>query len=1457
MFGRFGFGLLLALTILVFFAPSANAASSWDVSENWDSGYGYGEGIYDYSSPWSSYTDNYNYPCYNTWGADVDGYYYSSASYSAHVGMPYGYYGNGYFFDYYLTYSWASPTLANGTLTFWYDAEYCSLDIEYTPDGYNWYNAASIAGYYSYVYGATASVTIPSGSLGFRFRTYAYDYYYYGLWVDDIQYVMPYIDVTAISGYDTTDINAGVLSLVATTFSVLSGVDKVEWQYKKSSDAMWSTTVTDNTPGDGFTYALNTAGITDGAFQVRARAYDDGQYGEWTVATMQVQNLSMVTLTPPSPTGGDTTMSLSYTRTKIGVWYPANKWIQTGTYYSTGTYWSVDVANSIPYSGTCTKVQTNFSNVPYTYPFKLKLFSGSAGSFTEVATSDAITPQVGLQEYTLAGSAFSNLAKNLLLGQEGEYWMFYNGYNYFQGNTQNCWYRYAYNTYWYGPYNYYVAPLRVQFQTYGADVDTVSFQYQADGGSWVSVGNNQIVKVPGQDQYTINWSSWAVDSNNVKFRARFHYGPVWSGTYNFGPYPVHNRIDLTYNIAKSPSAPGTLIPVAGTQLTIAGTSRTPPYSSNTTYYGTFTIAAPLYVADTSGMQWRFDYWSDGGAMTHEMQVLPRMNTAVTAYYARQVYFEVDSSVDDFTAPPSGYYEPGTLMQIQVPQYSLVDSGTRYRFVSMDISSLGVNTTELWYSFNLPARSVVTLNWQLEYYFSVLNDKGVGTGTATGWYSDGTTVAYSVAQTIDNGVGARFDNRGYSINSAPGAATRSYSGTLSGPTTIQWVWQQQYSVMISSNVGTTAPASGWYDSGTVLSISSTVPGSTATVSMFFNGWTGSGTGSVTTSGGNPAQSLTVNGYVTEMASWTVSYKLDLVVLSGLGSFSPNASGWYNAGTTVTINIVAPAAQAGSRYVPQWIGEGSGSFSSIPSPDSPRVISVTMNNAIRESVQWHLQYSLTIENPDGYGTQNPAVGTYWYFNGATASGVCQYIVGSKLCDGYYATGSIASGTKPYFTFDIAAPTLVRWMWKDRPTAGDQSWNISELVVNVGSPTQMAASRDTSGRPVVAYYDAIEQAINLAIRGESGWTVSTLRSGVLSLDWLDLFVDTANNPHVAYYSTQDKTLHYIGAFEVKADSGVPSDVIQTIGDSGRNPHIAANTMGDVFVAFYDVAENSLKLATLGHSSGTWDVETVDAEGNPGLFNAIAVREMDGMPVIAYHTLTLRRLMYAESTAGGWVLSVVDADGDQGFYPSVALAPDGTPMIAYQDATDSNKLHLKFATRVDNQWYSVLVDPADGSGFNTSIAVDRNGVIHIGHHDFTTLRYARFNGASWDFSALGGTNVIGNTAIVLATNGYPQIVYLDGGRISTVSAKSGTSGDGGGGDGGGTTATSGGGGCFVATAAFGSMSADAVRCLTTARDTLIAGSTTSGKLVELYYLGSPAAAATLRDRGAFRAMFRKLLAR
>lgn len=89
------------------------------------------------------------------------------------------------------------------------------------------------------------------------------------------------------------------------------------------------------------------------------------------------------------------------------------------------------------------------------------------------------------------------------------------------------------------------------------------------------------------------------------------------------------------------------------------------------------------------------------------------------------------------------------------------------------------------------------------------------------------------------------------------------------------------------------------------------------------------------------SLTVSGNTGQGISFTLQYQLTMLV-SGAGSVSPG-TGWYNAGTVVTITAT-PAV--GCHSFQTWTGSGAGSYGGTNDPAT-----VTMNGAITETAYFN--------------------------------------------------------------------------------------------------------------------------------------------------------------------------------------------------------------------------------------------------------------------------------------------------------------------------------------------------------------------------------------------------------------------------------------------------------------------------------------------------------------------------
>ncbi|MGH3132798.1 MAG: hypothetical protein ACRDNY_03485, partial [Gaiellaceae bacterium] len=112
-----------------------------------------------------------------------------------------------------------------------------------------------------------------------------------------------------------------------------------------------------------------------------------------------------------------------------------------------------------------------------------------------------------------------------------------------------------------------------------------------------------------------------------------------------------------------------------------------------------------------------------------------------------------------------------------------------------------------------------------------------------------------------------------------------------------------------------------------------------------------------------------------------------------------------------------------------------------------------------------------------------------------------------------------------------------------------------------------------------------------------------------------------------------------------------------------------------------------------------------------------------------------------------------------SLALDGDGHPHISYQDFTTGA---LKYARFDGTSWQLETVDTGF-VGFWNSLALDGDGHPHISYHDlsdFTTgdLRYARFDGTSWQLETVDGDGDVGRfTSLALDDAGNPHISYYD----------------------------------------------------------------------------------------------------
>jgi hypothetical protein len=184
-------------------------------------------------------------------------------------------------------------------------------------------------------------------------------------------------------------------------------------------------------------------------------------------------------------------------------------------------------------------------------------------------------------------------------------------------------------------------------------------------------------------------------------------------------------------------------------------------------------------------------------------------------------------------------------------------------------------------------------------------------------------------------------------------------------------------------------------------------------------------------------------------------------------------------------------------------------------------------------------------------------------------------------------------------------------------------------------------------------------------------------------------------------------------------------------------------------------------------WKDERVDAAGGETeIARQSLVLDNGGDLHAAIYHLANDDLGHAERSGSSWSLSKPPEGSysNTGFGASVAVDSDGHPHISHLRVRSSGSWKLLYTYRDDSGWTTLVADDPDITttlnirGF-TAIALDVDGRPHIaykGTYNSGTLRYAHYNGSSWQREMAAEVKDVdfAPTGIALDSSGTPYIV-------------------------------------------------------------------------------------------------------
>jgi len=220
-----------------------------------------------------------------------------------------------------------------------------------------------------------------------------------------------------------------------------------------------------------------------------------------------------------------------------------------------------------------------------------------------------------------------------------------------------------------------------------------------------------------------------------------------------------------------------------------------------------------------------------------------------------------------------------------------------------------------------------------------------------------------------------------------------------------------------------------------------------------------------------------------------------------------------------------------------------------------------------------------------------------------------------------------------------------------------------------------------------------------------------------------------------------------------------------TGKYSQLRMDTLGNAHVAYWDGGrDNMLKYAFWDRNLRKWFTQTLDRSGG----HSSMVLDSKGHPNISYGDYGTASLKYIHWDGSGWQKQNIQINAkDISFYSSITLDLKDNPRISFYEywGTGENYLlHLRNVFFNGQFWEVATIDPTPGSGKMNSIATDSKGNPHVLYANVksenASLRYASWNGKSWDVEILEGAAKpygVANVALILDKEDTPHITYGD----------------------------------------------------------------------------------------------------
>lgn len=220
------------------------------------------------------------------------------------------------------------------------------------------------------------------------------------------------------------------------------------------------------------------------------------------------------------------------------------------------------------------------------------------------------------------------------------------------------------------------------------------------------------------------------------------------------------------------------------------------------------------------------------------------------------------------------------------------------------------------------------------------------------------------------------------------------------------------------------------------------------------------------------------------------------------------------------------------------------------------------------------------------------------------------------------------------------------------------------------------DSSGYPVIAYYDASTSALNLLHCGDancsSGNTITTIDSTNVVGLYPELVLDSNDYPAITYYDSTNTDLKFVHCNDVNCSGGDDTPVVIdgsgfVAGNGFRSNSITLDQNDYPVIAYYDNTNTDLKFVhcnDINCSGGDDTPTTLDSTGDVGHFGLNIYLNANGHPIIGYEDYTNHKpklLNCNDANCSGGNDIPITIEESSFYYPSFRLDNNGLPVFFY----------------------------------------------------------------------------------------------------------------------------------------------------------------------------------------------------